>query len=114
MVDNALRALPVVLPILDFSSIKNELFPVIATVFSKTSSLGIKVRGLEAFVILCGGSLQSQPSDDGLSGIVATTAAKKTSSSNALDKYTMQEKIVPLIRAIKYVYQNLTTSIEWP
>lgn len=100
MVDSALRALPIVLPILDFSTIKNELFPVIATVFSKTSSLGIKVRGLEAFVILCGGSLEAQPSDDGLSGITASTT-KKSSGSNVLDKYTMQEKVVPLIRAIK-------------
>jgi SCY1-like protein 2 len=86
------------LPVLDFSTIKNELFPVIAAVFSKTSSLGIKVRGLEAFVILCGGS--SDPaSNDGLDGVMNTNAKKN--SSSALDKYTMQEKIVPLIRAIK-------------
>jgi SCY1-like protein 2 len=94
-----LRSLPVILPVLDFSTIKNELFPVIATVFSKTSSLGIKVRGLEAFVILCGGA--SDPaSNDGLDGIMNANANKK-SSSTALDKYTMQEKIIPLIRAIK-------------
>lgn len=92
IVDAALRSLPVVLPVLDFSTIKNELFPVIATVFSKTNSLAIKVRGLRAFVILCGGS---NGEDDGLNG------ASKTSSSSALDKYTMQEKIVPLIKAIK-------------
>ena len=52
IVDAALRCLPVILPVLDFSTIKNELFPVIASVFTKTSSLGIKVRGLEAFTIL--------------------------------------------------------------
>lgn len=82
---------------LDFSTIKNELFPVIAAVFSKTSSLQIKIRGLRAFVILCGGSLDSA-GDDGLDGLRTT---KKTSSSSALDKYTMQEKIVPLLKAIK-------------
>jgi SCY1-like protein 2 len=86
--------------VLDFSTIKNELFPVITSVFTKTSSLGIKVRGLEAFVILCGGSNDPAASNDGLDGIMNSTASKK-SSSTALDKYTMQEKIVPLIRAIK-------------
>jgi SCY1-like protein 2 len=99
IVDASLRSLPTILPVLDFSTIKNELFPVIASVFTKTSSLAIKVRGLEAFVILCGGSNDPAGSNDGLDGIIANT--KKTSSSTALDKYTMQEKIVPLIRAIK-------------
>ncbi|KAK0385258.1 hypothetical protein NLU13_7734 [Sarocladium strictum] len=98
IVDAAMRSLPVVLPVLDFSTIKNELFPVIAHVFSKTSSLAIKVRGLQAFVILCGGS-SNAAADDGLNGLISDN--KKTSSSSALDKYTMQEKIVPLIRAIK-------------
>jgi SCY1-like protein 2 len=69
-------------------------------VFTKTSSLGIKVRGLEAFVILCGGSNDPAGNNDGLDGIINTNASKQ-SSSTALDKYTMQEKIVPLIRAIK-------------
>jgi SCY1-like protein 2 len=98
IVDASLRCLPVILPVLDFSTIKNDLFPVIASVFSKTSSLGIKVRGLEAFVVLCGGSSDSASSNDGLDGILD---ASKKSSSTALDKYTMQEKIVPLIKGIK-------------
>ncbi|KAJ9151348.1 Protein kinase domain-containing protein ppk32 [Pleurostoma richardsiae] len=97
VVDVALRGLPVILPVLDFSTIKNELFPIIATVFSRTNSLAIKVRGLQAFVILCGGSTDPG-ADDGLDGL---QEKKKTSSSSALDKYTMQEKIVPLIKAIK-------------
>ncbi|KAG6025754.1 hypothetical protein E4U19_002992 [Claviceps sp. Clav32 group G5] len=98
IVDSALRTLPSVLPVLDFSTIKNELFPVVAAVFSRTNSLAIKVRGLHAFVILCGGSTNAAP-DDGLNGLMENK--KKTSSSSALDKYTMQEKIVPLVRAIK-------------
>lgn len=98
MVDAALRSLPVVLPVLDFSTIKNELFPVIAHVFSKTTSLAIKVRGLQAFVVLCGGTSESAD-DSGLDGLNAER--KKASSSTALDKYTMQEKIVPLVKAIK-------------
>lgn len=88
-----------VLPALDFSTIRNELFPIVAAVFSKTNSLAIKVRGLQSFVILCGGSNNGPTGDDGLSGL--TQEKKKTSSSTALDKYTMQEKIVPLIKVIK-------------
>lgn len=87
-----------ILPVLDFSTIKNELFPVIATIFSRTNSLAIKVRGLQAFVILCGGS-NDPNDDDGLDGLNERKA--KSSSSSALDKYTMQEKIVPLIKVIK-------------
>lgn len=98
IVDAALRSLPIILPVLDFSTIKNELFPVIASVFTKTSSLGIKVRGLEAFTILCGGNQDAN--NDGLDGINNSSANKK-SSSTALDKFTMQEKIVPLIKGIK-------------
>ncbi|OBT79209.1 hypothetical protein VF21_01734 [Pseudogymnoascus sp. 05NY08] len=104
IVDAALRCLPVILPVLDFSTIKNELFPVVAAVFSKTSSLGIKVRGLEAFVVLCGGTTDAIISsvDDGLSGFAPQNGKKKEKSPiSALDKYTMQEKIIPLIRGIK-------------
>lgn len=98
VVDAALRSLPVVLPVLDFSTIKNELFPIVAHVFSKTTSLAIKIRGLQAFVVLCGGTSSTGVSD-GLDGLDAHK--KKESSSTALDKYTMQEKIVPLVKAIK-------------
>ncbi|KAM0580462.1 hypothetical protein ACHAO2_002281 [Verticillium nonalfalfae] len=98
VVDAALRGLPAILAVLDFSTIKNELFPVIAMVFSKTNSLAIKVRGCQAFVVLCGGS--NDPSNDGL-GDFSAERKKTTSSSSALDKYTMQEKIVPLIKSIK-------------
>ena len=97
IIDAAMRSLPVVLPVLDFSTIKNELFPVIAAVFTRTNSLAIKVRGLQSFVILCGGSTDAA-ADDGLNGLAPQ---KKTSSSSALDKYTMQEKIVPLVKGIK-------------
>lgn len=95
--DAALKTLPAVLPVLDFTTIKNELFPVVSMVFSKTNSLAIKVRGLQAFVVLCGGSTEAAV-DDGLDGLATD---KKTSSSSALDKYTMQEKIVPLVKAIR-------------
>jgi SCY1-like protein 2 len=91
LVDKALRCLSTILKVLDFSTIKNELFPVVAAVFSRTSSLAIKIRGLEAFVILCGGTNESETIEDESSGL----------KSQILDKYTVQEKIVPLMRVIK-------------
>ncbi|KAH7414296.1 kinase-like domain-containing protein [Phaeosphaeria sp. MPI-PUGE-AT-0046c] len=102
LVDAALRTLPVALPILDFSTIKNELFPVIATIFAKTSSMGIKIRGLEALRSLCGGGMDDQNTyqGDGLTGMVEAPKAK-TSNVSILDKYTIQEKVVPLLRGIK-------------
>jgi len=97
-----LGCLPTVLATLDFSTIKNELFPVVAAVFSKTSSLGIKIRGLEAFVILCGGSPSDSSEDgDGLSGAANDSKTQRSNSSAILDKYTVQEKVVPLLKAMK-------------
>ena len=102
IVDKSLGCLTTVLAILDFSTIKNEVFPVVAAVFSKTSSLGIKVRGLEAFVILCGGSATEETdTNDGLDGAVMGSKKTKRSSNAVLDKYTIQEKVVPLIKVMK-------------
>ncbi|OGE50246.1 hypothetical protein PENARI_c017G08500 [Penicillium arizonense] len=100
LVDAAIKCLPVVLPVLDFSTVKNEVFPPIASTFSKTSSLAIKVRSLEAFSVLCGASPDdSNGLDDDLSGI--QTSKSKTAKSSILDKYTIQEKLVPSLKAIK-------------
>ncbi|RKF63366.1 Protein kinase domain-containing protein ppk32 [Erysiphe neolycopersici] len=102
VVDASLQSITVFLPALDFTTVKNDLFPIIATVFAKTKSLGIKVRALEAFYILCGGSNDPDVSADDLNSVFNTsTITKQNHSSNILDKYTMQEKIIPLIRAIK-------------
>lgn len=102
LVDASLTTLPHVLPVLDFTTIKNELFPVIANVFAKTSSLNIKIRGLQAFYTLIGGTNESDdPNDDDLNGLVTTERKTSASSSAILDKYTVQEKVVPLLRAIK-------------
>ena len=90
--DAALHGLPLILPILDFSTLKNEVFPVVAHVFSKTSSLAIKISGLEAFSTLCGGGATAQ---------TGTHAASTTANGAILDKYTIQEKVVPLLKAIK-------------
>jgi len=113
IVDAALGTLQHILTALDFSTIKNELFPVVAGVFSKTSSLNIKIKGLEAFYILCGGSSSNLAipaskvaENDDLSGFHTTATTRKattttTNSSAILDKHTIQSQIVPLLRAIK-------------
>lgn len=98
LVDSALHTLGIILPVLDFSTVKHDLFPVISNVFSKTSSLGIKVRGLEALAVLCGATDTPSTGDD-LSGVVGQT--KQKSSVSSLDKFTMQEKVVPLLKGIK-------------
>lgn len=101
LVDAALATLPVILPVLDFSTVKHDLFPVIANVFAKTSSLGIKVRGLEALAVLCGAS-EGGPAtaNDDLSGISSPREEPKKNLSS-LDNFTMQEKVVPLLKGIK-------------
>ncbi|KAL4801309.1 hypothetical protein BDV18DRAFT_86694 [Aspergillus unguis] len=101
LVDAAIKCLPIILPVLDFSTVKNEVFPPIASTFSRTNSLHIKVRCLEAFAVLCGGSVEKEEeAGDGLTGIVEKTKPQPTKSS-ILDKYTMQEKLVPSLKAIK-------------
>src|SRR5436305_4523678 len=104
LIDNALRSLPVALPVLDFTTTKQELFPVISNVFTKTNSLGIKVRVLESFVVLCGGtsSTEDQSGND-LDGLSAESQkeSRKPTGTAILDKFTMQEKVVPLIKGIK-------------
>ncbi|KAK9465260.1 kinase-like domain-containing protein [Lipomyces arxii] len=59
---------------LDFLTIKNELFPKVSAVFQQTSSLAVKVGALTALRGLIGGGL---------------------------DKYTISEKLVPLLNGMK-------------
>ncbi|GKZ83789.1 hypothetical protein AnigIFM56816_008885 [Aspergillus niger] len=101
LADGAIKCLPVILPVLDFSTVKNEVFPPIASTFSRTNSLAIKVRCLEAFAVLCGGSVGSKEAiGDDLSG-VSQTSKSQSMKSSILDKYTIQEKLVPSLKAIK-------------
>src|SRR3954470_12658438 len=104
LIDSALRSLPIALPVLDFTTTKQELFPVIASVFTKTNSLGIKVRVLESFVVLCGGTSSTEDqSGDGLDGLPTESQkeSRKPTGAAVLDKFTVQEKVVPLIKGIK-------------
>ncbi|KAL3450892.1 kinase-like domain-containing protein [Aspergillus insuetus] len=101
LVDAAIKCLPMVLPVLDFSTVKNDVFPPIASTFSRTNSLAIKVRCLEAFTVLCGGSVEQEDAvGDELTGIVEKSKPQPPKPS-ILDKYTIQEKLVPSLKAIK-------------
>jgi len=98
LIDSALQCIPGILPVLDFTTVKHDLFPVVASVFSKTSSLSIKVRGLEALGVLCGASTNKLTRNDDLSGV---TNHEKPKNVSSLDKFTMQEKVLPLLKGIK-------------
>ena len=109
LVDASMKCLPIMLPVLDYTTVKDSIFPPIASVFARTSSLAIKIRGLEAFCVLCGGSSKpsSRSTDDDLSGIITDTqTAAKSSSNSILDKYTIQEKLIP----VSYTHLTLPTS----
>lgn len=101
LTDAALQTLPVVLPLIDFTTVKHDLFPVVANVFSKTNSLSIKIQGLEALGVLCGASTTTTDKSqaDDYSGANKTERHDKNLSS--LDKFTMQEKVIPLLKGIK-------------
>lgn len=99
LTDAGLQTVPVILPLIDFTTVKHELFPTVASVFAKTSSLSIKVRGLEAIGVLCGVNNKLKAHADDLSGRMEAEQPDKNTSS--LDKFTVQEKVVPLLKAIK-------------
>ncbi|KAL2400034.1 Protein kinase domain-containing protein ppk32 [Exophiala dermatitidis] len=100
LTDAALQSLPAVLPLIDFSTVKHDLFPVVANVFSKTNSLSIKIRGLEALGVLCGvPTSQTETGAEDFSG--SNQQERKDKVVSSLDKFTMQEKVVPLLKAIK-------------
>lgn len=98
--DKALGCLPTIFALLDFSTIKHDLFPIIAAVFTKTSSLAIKIRGLEALGVLCGG-LSGGGAHNESDRAISKSNGPPTGSNAILDKYTVQEKVVPLLKAIK-------------
>ncbi len=104
----------VIVPALDYSTIKNELFPVVATVFSKTNSMGIKIRGLDSLKVLCGGiSGSGMASGDAIESFPDAERSKQSqSASAALDKYTVQEKVVPLLKGIKTKEPAVMVSLQ--
>jgi SCY1-like protein 2 len=87
---------------------------VIAGVFAHTNSLAIKIRGLEAFYTLCGGTADSDSISDGLDGVTISQDSSKLSSSQVLDKFTIQDKVVPLMRSIKTKEPGVMVSLDDP
>ncbi|KAF2862743.1 kinase-like protein [Piedraia hortae CBS 480.64] len=79
VVDAALATLPHILPVLDFGTVKLSLFPAVAGVFTKTSSMGVKIRCLEAFSRLLG---------EGGKPVI-------------LDRGVVKGRVIPLLRGIK-------------
>ncbi|KAK9366582.1 kinase-like domain-containing protein [Lipomyces kononenkoae] len=72
--EKTLTTIPQITANIDFQAIKNELFPQVSAVFAQTSSLAVKVAALRA-----------------LQGLI----------EGGLDKYTISEKLVPLLRGMK-------------
>lgn len=111
LVDAALSTLPFILPKLDYSTLKNTLFPLVASVFAQTKSLSIKIRALEAFYLLCGGSDDTKGIvGDGLDGVTVQRVNKAMIST--LDKFMVQDKLVPLVKAIKTKEPDVMVSAQ--
>ncbi|ANB15290.1 Scy1p [Sugiyamaella lignohabitans] len=81
---------------LDFVTIKNEVYPPVAEIFGKTTSLAVKLQSLNAFHVLV---------------------------EHELDKYVITEKLIPLLSKMKTrepdiimaalnVYSSLTTIVD--
>ncbi|KAK9470340.1 kinase-like domain-containing protein [Dipodascopsis tothii] len=72
--EKGLTTISAILGNVDFATIKNDMFPHVCAVFSQTKSLAVKVAALSA-----------------LRGLI----------SGGLDKYTIAEKLVPVLKAMK-------------
>lgn len=70
----ALQKIPIIIDKLDFMTLKNEVFPIVGSVFAKTTSLAVKLDSLNAFEQLV---------------------------SHGLDKYAVTEKLLPLLNGMK-------------
>ncbi|KAG0213585.1 hypothetical protein BGX28_004002 [Mortierella sp. GBA30] len=71
--EKALKTVPSITESLDYTTVKASLFPRIATLFSQTTTLSVKVNTLLCFLTIM----------------------------KVLDKFTITEKLIPLLRNIK-------------
>ncbi|KAG0030264.1 hypothetical protein BGZ82_007507 [Podila clonocystis] len=78
--EKALKTVPTITEALDYTTVKASLFPRIATLFSQTTTLSVKVNTLLCFL----------------------------SIMKILDKFTITEKLIPLLRNIKTREVNVT------
>ncbi|KAG0225610.1 hypothetical protein BGW42_004218 [Actinomortierella wolfii] len=78
--EKALKTIPAITESLDYTTVKASLFPRIATLFAQTTTLSVKVNTLVCFHTLM----------------------------KTLDKFTMTEKLLPLLKNIKTREPNVT------
>ncbi|KAF9286600.1 hypothetical protein BGZ74_001259 [Mortierella antarctica] len=78
--EKALKTVPAITEALDYTTVKTSLFPRIATLFSQTTTLSVKVNTLLCFLTIM----------------------------KILDKFTITEKLIPLLRNIKTREVNVT------
>ncbi|CCH42732.1 hypothetical protein BN7_2276 [Wickerhamomyces ciferrii] len=71
----ALERTDIMLESIDFPTIKNNIFPKICGIFSKTTSLTVKVKAIDSFVLLI--------------------------EKKGIDKFTVNETLLPLLRSMK-------------
>ncbi|KAG0005629.1 hypothetical protein BGZ79_003239 [Entomortierella chlamydospora] len=78
--EKALKTVPSIMETLDYTTVKASLFPRIATLFAQTTTLSVKVNTLLCFLTIM----------------------------KVLDKFTITEKLIPLLRNIKTREVNVT------
>ncbi|KAF9899113.1 hypothetical protein BX616_003270, partial [Lobosporangium transversale] len=78
--EKALKTVPGIMEALDYTTVKASLFPRIATLFAQTTTLSVKVNTLLCFLTIM----------------------------KILDKFTITEKLIPLLRNIKTREINVT------
>ncbi|KAF9930396.1 hypothetical protein FBU30_000527 [Linnemannia zychae] len=78
--EKALKTVPGIMEALDYTTVKASLFPRIATLFAQTTTLSVKVNTLLCFLTIM----------------------------KILDKFTITEKLIPLLRNIKTREVNVT------
>lgn len=80
-----LDRMDIILNTVDFPNIKNNIFPRICTLFSKTTSLTVKVKTIDSFVLLI--------------------------DKKGIDKFIVQETLLPLLKSMKTRELKIMNSI---
>lgn len=80
-----LERMDIVIEAVDFPSIKNSIFPKICTIFSKTTSLNVKIKTIDSFVLLI--------------------------EKKGVDKFIVCETLLPLLKSMKTRELKIMSSI---
>jgi SCY1-like protein 2 len=70
-----LERMDIILQAVDFPNIKNNIFPKICTIFAKTTSLNVKIKTIDSFVLLI--------------------------EKKGIDKFIINETLLPLLKSMK-------------